>query len=77
VRQSSGALQEDEMSARFRHEILCANDNMNRYRNFLFDAITGKGEWVLVVEHAGSLCVAILQSIADFRSSMFSVGDTA
>src|ERR1017187_2903864 len=28
LRQSSGALQEDEMSARFPHELLCANDNM-------------------------------------------------
>jgi hypothetical protein len=31
MRQSSGALQEDEMSARFLHELLCANDNMNCY----------------------------------------------
>jgi hypothetical protein len=27
----SGALQADELSATFPHELLCANDNMNRY----------------------------------------------
>jgi hypothetical protein len=31
LRQPSGALQEDEMSARFPRELLCANDNMNCY----------------------------------------------
>jgi hypothetical protein len=30
VRQSFGALQADEKSARFPHELLCANINMNR-----------------------------------------------
>jgi hypothetical protein len=34
VRQSSGALHEDEMSARFPHELLCASDNMNRYSDY-------------------------------------------
>jgi hypothetical protein len=32
VRQSSGALQEDEISAKFPHELLCANGNMNCYK---------------------------------------------
>ena len=32
LRQSSGVLQEDEMSARFPHELLYANDNIHCYK---------------------------------------------